>query len=74
MAQTNSTAALPTCDHAVLKLSPQWADLEVVGMQHVPADDEGPAETLVLRNCPVCASTLAVTVPCSLSAVAAGGA
>lgn len=51
-----------TCriDHAALKQSPQWSQLPLVGIQHTPADDHGPAEDLELRNCPECHSTLAV--------------
>lgn len=39
-----------------------WAALELVGRQFVPADSEGPAETIELRNC-YCNSTIAVEVP-----------
>ena len=29
-----------------------WRRLELVGVQHVPADEEGPAIDCELRNCP----------------------
>ena len=53
-----------TCriDHATLKQPARWVELPLVGIQHTPADDYGPAEDLELRNCPECQSTLAVLV------------
>lgn len=55
---------LPACtaSHAALKAAPAlWASLQLIGIQHIPADETGPAETLELRNCS-CGSTLAVSV------------
>lgn len=50
------------CDHAAIKRDPTaWAQLDLVGHHHTPADDSGPAETLELRNC-ACGSTLAIEV------------
>lgn len=37
----------------------QWQELPLIGTQPVEADEEGPAYTLEMRNCP-CGSTLAV--------------
>ena len=48
--------------HAALKTSAIWPTLKLVGIQHTPADEYGPAETLELRDCP-CGSTLAVRLP-----------
>lgn len=36
----------------------RWGGLELKGQQKVEADEEGPAQTLELRNC-TCGSTLA---------------
>jgi hypothetical protein len=59
-------ASLPQpCDHPALKADPAaWAALPLVGVQRIPADETGPAETLELRNCnaPGCGSTLAKAV------------
>ncbi len=45
-------------DHAALKKDgAAWRELELVGHQHVRADDYGPAEVHELRNC-TCGSTL----------------
>lgn len=48
--------------HDALKASPNaWSQLELIGVQRIPADDTGPAEAHELRNCP-CGSTLAISV------------
>jgi hypothetical protein len=39
-----------------------WSHLERVGLQHVPAFENEPAETLELVNC-TCGSTLARRIP-----------
>jgi hypothetical protein len=45
-------------DHAAAKQDEAvWQSLAYVGIQHVPADESGPAESLELRNCR-CGSTL----------------
>lgn len=49
-------------DHVALKSSPFWSTLPLVGVQHMPADEDGPAAALEMRNCPGCHSTLAVEV------------
>lgn len=40
----------------------EWCSLTLCGYLDVPADFEGPAERLQLRNCRRCDSTLAVNV------------
>ncbi len=45
--------------HEELKLADErWLALTLVGVQHIAADETGPAEDLELRNCS-CGSTLA---------------
>lgn len=39
----------------------RWSALRLVGVQHTPADEHGPAEALELRDCP-CGSTLSLRV------------
>lgn len=39
----------------------EWRRLHFVGRTTTPEDDDGPAETLELRNCP-CGSTISVSV------------
>jgi hypothetical protein len=39
-----------------------WATLPLVGVQHIDADEDGPAESLELRNC-ACGSTLCKSIP-----------
>lgn len=46
---------------AVKRDDAAWAALDLRGVQHVEADDAGPAEALELRNC-ACGSTLCRTV------------
>ncbi len=49
-------------DHEALKRDEaKWRRLKFVGHQHMPADAQGPAETLELRDC-VCGSTIAKEV------------
>ncbi len=50
-----------TLDHESLKSDPRWDVLVLIGVQHTPADETGPAEDLELRNC-YCGSTLAKLV------------
>lgn len=52
---------MKTCSTCGRRHTPSdWAALQLIGVQRIEADDEGPAETLELRNC-VCGSTLAIT-------------
>jgi len=40
----------------------RWRSMRHRGFIQVPADETGPAETLDLRDCPLCGSTLAKVV------------
>lgn len=63
MGATNTTKRCKAgFDHAAIKAdATAFALLKFVGRQHTPADDYGPAETLVLADCS-CGSTLALQV------------
>lgn len=51
-----------TADHALLKATPSlWQQLVRIGLQHIEANEDEPAETMELRNC-ACGSTLAITI------------
>lgn len=39
----------------------QWNELPLKGKQEIEADDEGPAETIEMRNCDRCSSTLGIS-------------
>lgn len=53
---------LKTCGCGRAYDAADWARLPFVSHVHTPADDEGPAETIELRNC-ACGSTISVLVP-----------
>lgn len=48
-----------TCTCGVVYTPEEWKSLPFVGMQHVPADDEGPEEWIELRTCSACGTTRA---------------
>ncbi len=60
-ADTERPAKACTCC-ALAYSAESWAALAYVGVMRVPADDEGPAVDLEMRNC-ACQSTLAIEVP-----------
>lgn len=59
-----ASSALARCpvNHRTVKLDDAaWSALAYVGMQHIEADEDGPAETLEIRNCG-CGTSLARTI------------
>lgn len=52
---------IKTCSCGRKYTRAQWRKLRYVGRIHVPADEEGPADDLELRDC-VCQSTISVRV------------
>lgn len=59
MASRHPAASCSPDSHTRLKRDSLWDALPLVGRQPYPADADGPAGALVLKNCPDCQSTLA---------------